>query len=200
MYFARKMLLLAVAVGAIMALTASSAAATNHVEFVRADSQTPCPTLAAGGCAFHSEGEITLDFHILGFEGAEAKCHIEFRGNVDHRGNGRITAYTVTPGKHDADCSNATMPACSLPWPFSTERDADGKVRAHIDSCVDPAESGVCSGEIILIVSESGTTTETQTHTATDLRIGSSSFCEVTLSKSSEAVAPEGQETHINTI
>lgn len=187
-----------VAVLAVVAVMAPAASATSQIEVFQSDGATHCGTLASGGCAVHSVGEITLFFHIIGFEGTEAKCHVEFEGKTDEDGIGQITKQTVSPGKHDADCSNATSPACSLPWDGQAELDGDGKLRAHYDVCTTPAESSTCSGEFIAEVTEKGTSTETQTQSATDIRIGSAT-CELTVSETSEASSP-AEESHIKQI
>lgn len=210
MRFTRKLMLLALAAVAAMALGASSASATAPIEIVK-ENETHCPTLAKGGCLVHQEGEATLFFHLIGFEGVEAECHVEYRGRTDEDGNGQVTLQTVTPGGHDAECSNATAPACtgSLPWPGTSEFAADAEpnvagaqpgVVAHYDVCIDPAESGTCSGEYITHVSEtSAGGIERQHQSASDLKIGSTSFCEVTIDVEGEtsAVAGEHEFVHI---
>lgn len=195
----RNALTLAAVAASAIALAAPTASATSQTEVTKADGATHCPTLPAGGCKIHIEGEMTTFFHIFGFEGSEWRCHVELRGTSDEDGNGQITTQTVTPGNHDADCTNATQPACSLPWPWAAEKDADGVVRSHYDLCFDPAESGMCSGEFITAITESGVATEVQTQTATDLRIGTS-FCELSLSFTSEAIVPDSEETHVKSI
>jgi hypothetical protein len=214
MRFARKLMLLAVAAAAVMALAATPASATNQIEVTKADGTTHCPPLGSGGCKVHQEGEITLYFHIFGIESTEAKCSVEFRGVTDEDGNGQITAQTITPGDHNADCTNATSPPCtgSLPWTGAAEKDADGKVRAHYDVCTAPAErsGSTCAGEFVAEVTETGGATETQAQSATDLRIGASSFCELDVSEATEAPDPteppfdpspaDDEDTHIKSI
>jgi hypothetical protein len=200
MRFARKLMLLVVAAAAVMALAAPSASATTAISVTDAGGKA-CPALPTG-CKVHSEGEITLYFHIFGIESTEATCHVEHRGAVSSTGAGQITAQTITPGKHDADCKDATSPPCtgSLPWKGNAEKDADGVVRPHYTVCTAPGErpGETCSGEFITNLSESGGAgAEVQIQGAKDLRIGTSSFCELDVDSRSEAGTPEGQFTHI---
>jgi hypothetical protein len=195
---ARNFSLLAV-MAVAMALTAPTVSATNVITVTNADG-TMCPHLPTG-CKIHMEGEMTTYFHIFGIESTEWECHIELRGTASSGGFGEITAQTITPGNHDKDCLNATQPPCSgsLPWPWQAERDADGVVRVHYDLCLAPFElsGSTCSGEFITTLSEIGLPVEVQTQSASDLRVGASSFCELDLTLTSEAVAPEGQEIHV---
>jgi hypothetical protein len=205
MHFVRDITWSAVVALAILAVAGPSASATTAITVDKSDSATPCVSMASGGCKVHSEGEIALKFHFFGFEVLEARCHVEHRGSTDSNASGQITAQTITPGKHDTDCSDATAPPCpgSLPWPGSAEKDADGRVRAHFDVCIAPGERAgmnpsTCSGELITEVTETGVIgAEVQTHAATDVQVG---FCELDISSSSEAGSPEGEVSHINQI
>lgn len=183
-------------------LSTGNASATSPIEVTKADGSTHCPTFAAGGCKTHIQGESTLFLHVFGFEGVEATCNMEWRGAMDEDGVGQVTGLTVTPGKHDADCSAATAPPCSgsLPFNMAAEKDVDGVVRAHYDVCMDYAENAPCSGEFLMSLTETGSPVEVQTQSANDLRIGSSSMCELTRSLTSEVVAPDGEEIHVKSI
>ena len=192
MRFARKLMLLAVAAVAALAMMAPVASA----------SSVHCPAVAAGGgsggCYIHAEGEATLFFHIFGIESTEATCHVEFEGRLNEAGVGFITSYTSANGGHGNTNCATVSPACAgtLPWPGAGEEDAGNQTTAHFDVCIDPVESGTCEGEFITTVTEEGN--ETQHYAANDLRIGSTSFCEVTINVESEAVAPH-QAGHIKT-
>lgn len=197
MRFKRELLLFASAALVTMAFTATpTASATSLIEVTQGDGTTHCPSLGSLGCTSGFAGEVTIFFHILGFEGAEAKCRISHTVYIDEDGNGQVANQTVTPFSHDTDCSNSTYPPCtfSLPWTMFAEKDADGVVRAHYDVCIDPAESGTCSGELVTTVTESGGSFERQNQTATDTRIGST-FCELTL-----GMTATGQDIHIKSI
>jgi hypothetical protein len=200
MHTARRLVLLALAASVVSAVMAGPTWATTAITVTDASGKN-CPSIP-NGCARHAEGEVTLYFHIFGIESTEGKCHVEGRAQVDSAGTEQVASGTVTPGKHDADCSSATSPPCSgsLPWTGQMEKDADGVVRTHFDICMAPAErsSSSCSGEFVVNVSEAGGAgAEVQTMTATDLRIGASSFCELDVSQTSEVMAPEGQAVHI---
>jgi hypothetical protein len=199
MRLARKLLLLAIAVVAASALMAPAASATEAVTIVRevTGGVQNCPNVSkvghvvSGGCTFHTEGEFHLDFHIFGIEGAEAECHLELEGRIQANGEGYVTDFTVTQGGHgDPDCGVTTFPPCAeaetespandFPWHFTGEETALNTVQGHFDLCIDPTETGHCEGEYIADVVESGSP-EIQTYSANDLRIGASSFCEVTI-------------------
>lgn len=204
MRITRNMSLLVILATAAMALVAPSASATNAVSYVKADGATACPAVTGlhpsytGGCVIHTEGEYTLDFHILGFEGREAKCHLELNGILGPGGDGRVTGYHVSTGGHgDGSCTEVLAPPCTeanaaashrFPWQFAIERDADGKTRAHYDMCIDPIEGGICQAEHVAVVTETGALgNEVQTQTATDVTV---SFCELTHTLATEGVAP----------
>lgn len=201
---ARHLMVLA-AVAASLAAVTPLASASEPYEVTEGD-LVHCKPLVFGGCNLHSDGEVTLFFHILGVETTEARCHVELRTLADEDGNSSVQTFQVSPGGHDGNCGGTTMPPCmgSLPWPGTTEKDVDGWVRSHYDLCIAPGEGpggATCSGEYETVVTESGSGSfkEVQTQTATDVRIGSS-YCELSVSQTSEAVAPDGEAVHIRVI
>jgi hypothetical protein len=182
------MLLTAVAMAAV-AFTAVPANATYAVEIFEADGTTMCPA-SSPACPFHVEGEFTLFGHLFGIESVEGTCHVELGGDIVENGNGSISTYVPTNGSHgETNCASPTFaPPCtsSLPWPFTTEEVAAGSIATHLDMCINPGEIGTCSGEFRMSGVETGATSERQHYGTTDLRIGTSSFCELTLDVESE--------------
>jgi hypothetical protein len=199
MRFARKLALLAVAVVAALAVMAPAASATNNTVEIRKGAGGHCPaSLVAGDvCKTHAEGEATLFGHVFGIESTEATCHVEFEGLLSETGAGRITSYTPTNGGHGETNCETVSPACSgsLPWTGDSERTSASVIEAHFDVCIDPSEIGTCTGEYVTQVTETGAggADEVQTFSATDIRIGASSFCEITIS-----AVTEDDATHLN--
>ena len=202
MHRASKFLLFLVALVAVLALAVGPASATEPIEGVTAN-HAHCPSLAAGGCPAHAEGEATLFFQIFGIESVEARCHVEGEGIADENGNGQMTSYVLSNGAHgESNCPSVGVPcAGSLPWTGTAEETAPGVVTAHSDICIDPAEAGTCSGEYRVSGTETTNPdgTESGHGSATDIRIGASSFCEVTVAGESEndAQHPPGHINHL---
>jgi hypothetical protein len=193
--------LLATAIATGTLVVAQAASATSAVSFITHPGHVNCGTVTSpgtGGCLVHHSGEQTLFFHIFGIESTEAMCKVEFVSRVGTDGSGYITGMRNSPG--DLDCGTSTAEPClpddhafvvnRWPWVGSVEKDFDNVVRAHYDICLELGESSSeCEGEYVFAISETGLSepsAERQTHTATDVRIGTASFCELTISASSE--------------
>ena len=209
MHRASKFLLFLVALVAVLALAVGPASATEPIEGVTAN-HAHCPSLAAGGCPAHAEGEATLFFHIFGIESTELTCRVEFEMRIGGNGEGYITSQTITPHPNDAACDNNTMEPCSepehpnateFPWHFFSEEIDGGVVKTHADMCIEPFEVvSECQGEFVYRVheeeNEPSPGMETQHWEATDLRVGASSLCELSVDMESEVDATH-QSLHL---
>ena len=216
MRVARKLALLVVSAAALMALIAPVASATEPITVTNEAGTANCPAVnknpandhdITGGCLIHAEGEATMFFHIFGIESTEATCRVEFEGRVGGNGEGYVMSQLVTPHPNDAGCDDSTAEPCSeaehpnateFPWHGTSEEINNGVVKAHYDICIEPAEVvSECQGEYITTVTETGDPApgmEVQHQEATDIRIGASSLCEISISVNSEVDA-----THVGT-
>ena len=191
-----------IAVGA--ALVSTSASASTPIEFSKW-AGTHCPAtignpITSGGCYVHVEGESTLFAHIFGIESTEETCHVEFEGRFNESGVGAITKWLAHDGGHpDNNCPTSFLPSSTtLPWPAGKEEDAGNVTTLHVDWCLDHAELSACSGEFVFMVTEAGGAgSEAQHYSATDLRIGSSSLCEITIDVESETGGGMPGDPHI---
>ena len=212
MRYANRLVLLAVVAAVVMALAAPSASAIEPITVVNEAGTANCPNVVknpandhdiTGGCLTHAEGELTVFFHIFGIESTELTCRVEFEMRIGGNGEGYITSQTITPHPNDAACDNNTMEPCSepehpnateFPWHFFSEEIDGGVVKTHADICIEPFEVvSECQGEFVYRVheeeNEPSPGMETQHWEATDLRVGASSLCELSVDMESEVDA-----------
>ena len=169
----------------LVLICAAPTALADPVEVQEGAPDSHCEALVEGGCEVHLEGEATFLNHIFGIESTEARCHVEVQARFDEAGESEIYGWALSPGGHNVDCSGATAPACtsSLPWSGDIEETAVDQQTWTNSICIDPAETVSSSGNLPINLVRSGSQYHAET---SDIRIGTSSLCEVTLDAETE--------------
>ena len=156
----RKLLLVAAAAIAAMALSASTAAAINPVEVV--DNGVHCGFIdaseheATGGCHLQalSIGDIHLEIHTWGMETTGPACENDFEVRLDENGEGYVQHFAIFPGETECGtgvraCNEAEAHALGNgQWRVHIEEIFTGQETATVEVCMIFPGGLRCEGEI----------------------------------------------------
>jgi hypothetical protein len=204
MRIARKLVLLALAATAAMAMYAAPANAVDPIEVVNEKLTTGnmhCSNLAVGhatgGCLVHAEGTITMQVFIFVWVN-ERRCDLELIMRIGEDGevgiDDMVFATAVESGSEEC-LNNPPIDECDLPWEGHGEEQAAHNIHAVKAVCIDPAEGDICGStmEYDIIENEAA---ESYSVAFVNANIGA--FCRINGTLTLESTNTDYARIHVN--